>query len=77
MFLPPQDPWDGSCCRWQLLHVAVVPGGYYPRWQLSWMEVVLGGIVLRGSFLNGNCPRWKLSWVTVVLGGSCLRWQLS
>jgi len=36
--------------RWQF-PVGSFPGGSCPRWQLSWVAIVLGN----------SCPRWQLS----------------
>jgi len=59
-----------------VVRVAVALGGSCPRWQLSYVAVVLVAVV-RVAVFWWHVSGWQLSWVAIVLGGSCPRWLLS
>jgi len=61
----------GSCPKWQLSWVAIVLGGSCPTWQLSGLQLSGWQLSWVAIVLGGSCPRWQLSLVAVVLGGSC------
>ena len=48
-----------------------LPGGSYPRWELSWVGIFQVGVILGGNFSWLGFSRWELS------GGESSRWEFS